>query len=171
MKPIRILLILFTTLAVLSCKKDDEGVVEFVFNNENLSGSYDLVLYEATRVETTDVNGFDVVSVISDIGDTFDVDYTFTPNGRYSASGLFRIVTTTVVSGILISEDAFIETVDIPNGNYSTITSSSILVLDGDNYDVTLFNEIEVRIVFEEIETFPNGDTVVYTVELHFLRK
>lgn len=171
MKPTKILLILFTALTVLSCKKDDNGVVEFVLNNENLSGSYDLILYEATRVETTNVNGLDIVSTISSIGDTFEVDYSFTPNSTYTAMGLFRILTTVVVNGELTEEDAFIETVDIPNGTYSTTTSSSILVLDGDTYEVTLFNENQVRITLEEIETFPNGDTVVYTEELHFLRK
>jgi hypothetical protein len=159
------------TLSVLSCKKDDNGPAEFVLNNENLSGTYELVFYKEIRVETTNVNGFDVVSVISEIGDTFEVDYTFTPNGRYSASGLFRIVTTTVVNGMLTMEDAFIETVAIQDRSYSITSSTSILVLDGDTYEVELFNETQLRVKLNEMQTFPNGDTVDFSVELHLVRK
>lgn len=170
MKPNQILLILLTTLMVVSCKKDDDGN-EFVLNNENLSGTYELVFYETTSIETTNVNGLDVVSVITNIGDTFEVDYTFTPDGKYSAAGLFRIVLTITVNGELTSEDAFIETVNIPNGNFSTTTSSSILVMDGITYEVGVFNENEFRIRYSEIQTFPNGDTEDYTEELRFIRK
>ncbi len=171
MQPNKILLVLFTVLTVLSCKKDDNGPVVFELNNENLSGNYELVFYVTTRVETTNVNGLDIVSTISSTGDTFQVDYSFTPNSTYTAMGLFRILSTVVVNGEMTDEDAFIETVDIPNGTYSTTTSASILVLDGDNYEVTLFNENEVHITLEQIQTFPNGDTTVYTEELRFMRK
>jgi hypothetical protein len=171
MKPNKILLILMTALLVVSCKKDDDGNDEFVLNNENLSGTYELVFYETTSIETTNVNGLDVVSIINNIGDTFEVDYTFTPDGKYSASGLFRIVLTIMVNGELTSEDAFIETVDIANGNFSTTSSSSILVMDGITYEVSVFNENEFRIMYNEIRTFPNGDTEDYTEELHFIRK
>lgn len=171
MNPNKILLILLTTLLVVSCKKDDDGNDEFVLNNENLSGTYELVFYETTTIETTDVNGLDVVSTITNIGDTFEVDYTFTPDGKYSALGLFRIVFTTIVNGEVTAEDAFIETVNIPNGNFSTTSSSSILVMDGIDYEVGVFNENEFRIMYNDIRTFPNGDTEDYTEELRFLRK
>lgn len=171
MKPNKILLILFTALLVVSCKKDDDGNDEFVLNNENLSGTYELVFYSTTSIETTNINGLDVISTITNVGDTFEVDYTFTPDGKYSASGLFRIVVTIMVNGELTSEDAFIETVEIPNGNFSTTSSSSILVMDGITYEVGVFNENEFRIMYNEIQTFPNGDTEDYTEELRFIRK
>ncbi len=171
MKPTKVLLILFTALAVLSCKSDDDGVQEFVLNNENLSGSYQLTFFQATTIETTSINGLDVVSTITNIGDTFDVDYFFTNDGDYTANGLFRIVFTVEVNGVITEEDAFIETVNIPNGNYATTTSTSILVLDGETYEVTLFNETELRLIFEETVTFPTGDTEVYTEELRFIRQ
>ncbi|MEM7187689.1 MAG: hypothetical protein AAF466_13635 [Bacteroidota bacterium] len=140
-------------------------------NADNLSGTYELVFYSTTRIETTNVNGLDVVSTITNVGDTFEVDYTFTPDGRYTAAGLFRIVLTIMVNGELTSEDAFIETVSITNGRFSTTSSSSILVLDGIDYEVGIFNENELRVRFNEIRTFPNGDTEDYTEELRFLRK
>jgi len=172
MKLSKILFIFLLTLSVVSCKKDDDGGSElFNLTNENLSGSYELTFFEATTVETTNVNGLDIVSIISNIGDTFDVSYVFAENGQYTAEGVFRIVTATVVNGEITNEDAFIETVSILNGSYSTTTSSQLLVLDGRTYEVTLFNETEVRITLEEIRTFQNGDTEVYTEELRFLRK
>lgn len=172
MKLSKILLILILAATVVSCnKKDDDGDSSFDLNNENLAGTYELVFYESVTTETTDVNGLEVVSVISNIGDTFQVDYIFESDGDYTADGLFRIVSTTVVNGETTSEDAYIETVEITNGSFSTTTSTSLLILDGKTYEVDLFNETEVRIRFEETQTFQNGDTEIYVEELRFLRK
>ena len=172
MKTLKTLLFLVLMTTILaSCKKDDNGVTEFVLNNENLSGIYELTFFRSTTVETTNINGLDIVSTITNTGDTFEVDYTFTPNGSYSAEGLYRIVFTTVVNGELTEEDAFIVTVNIQNGSYSTTSSSAILVLDGADYEVSFFSESELRITLEEIRTFPNGDTEVYNEELRFIRK
>ena len=156
---------------MVSCKKDDDSNDEFVLNDENLSGTYELVFYESTMIETTNINGLDVVSTITNVGDTFEVDYTFTPDGKYTASGLFRIVFTTIVNGEVTAEDAFIETANITNGNFSTTSSSSILVMDGKTFKVGLFNENEIRIRRNEVQTFPNGDTEDFTEELRFIRK
>jgi hypothetical protein len=172
MRSTRILLIFLLATSLLSCKKDDDGnVTAFLLSNENLSGIYELIFFQSTLVETTNVNGLDIVSTTTNTGDTFEVDYTFTENGRYSAEGLFRIVFTVVVNGETTQEDAFIETISIQNASYSVTSSSSILVLDEKTYEVILFNESEFRITLEEIRTFSNGDTEMYNEELRFVRK
>ncbi|MFT5102653.1 MAG: hypothetical protein ACI86C_000295 [Candidatus Latescibacterota bacterium] len=170
MKLSKILLILILAATVVSCdKKDDDN--SYDLTNENVAGGYDLVFFTAITVETTDVNGLEVVSTFTDIGDTFDVAFDFDENGTYEATGLFRIVSTTVVNGETTEEDAYIETVEVLDGTFSTNASSSILTLDGDPFEVTLFDQDEMRIIFEEFETLPNGDTEMTTAELRFVRQ
>ena len=169
MKSTKILLIFLTVLTLASCKKDDGGEDEFVLNNANLSGNYELVFLRSVTVETTEVNGLQVVSTITSVGDTFQVDYFFARNGTYEATGLFRVLTTTVVNGEQTMEDAVIEDIDI-QGNYTITASTSIIVIDGVTYEVSLFNENQFRITRSAINTFPNGDTVEFSEELRFVR-
>jgi len=170
MKATKCLLIFISILTLASCKKDDGGEDEFALNNENLSGNYELIFLQTVTVETTEINGLQVVSTITSVGDTFQVDYFFTNNGEYTAAGLFRILTTTVVNGEQTMEDAMIQDIDI-DGNYTITSSSSLLVLDGVTFEVTLFNENQLRITRTEIDTFPNGDTVEFSEELRLIRQ
>jgi len=171
MKLSKILLILFVSVSVLSCKKDDDGESKFVLSNENVAGEHDLVFFKSTIVETTNVNGLDVVSTITSTGDTFDVEFDFNANGTYTASGLYRIVSKTVVNGETTDEDAYIETIDISNGTFSATSSSSVMILDGEAYEVTLFDRDELRIKYEDLITQQNGDTEMTTIEARFVRQ
>ena len=68
-------------------------------------------------------------------------------------------------------EDSEIIVIDNETGNYSTNSANSLFILDGTIYEVTLFNQTELRITSQEIITETNGDTFRYNEEMRFTRQ
>ena len=165
----KILLVFVLALSIVSCKKDDDGVIPFQFNQANLEGTYEVTYAVSTEVETINVNGFDVVTTTTNTGDTFGVEYAFGSNNMYTVNGAFR-VTETVELGGMSNTTTDIIVIDNETYAFSVSSGSSLLTLDGDTYQVASFDETSMILTLEEIDTEANGDTTVYNEELRFTK-
>jgi len=171
MKILKNIFALIMIVSLASCSSDDDNN-QYLLNNSNLQGLYEITSFVTKEVKTTIVDGFVVEKTTTSIGDTFEVDFTFTENGTYNVDGLFRDVFTVVVNGVLDEDESGSYIIEINNeeGTYSTNDTSMTLVLDGEVYDITLFNENEIRFTFEEMWE-ENGSDFVYTEEIRLERQ
>ena len=169
MKFLKILFVLFVLISITSCSSDDE-VIQYDFNNANLSsGSFDLNYLSNYTTATVDINGLEIISEFSATGETFQFTVTFFENGTYIADGQYVVIETTRVAGQITEEDTYIEDVDNEEGTYVTNDGTMQLVMDGDIFDVTLFNANELRLVQNDTYTEDDVDFVV-TGELRMIR-
>ena len=169
MKFLKILFVLFVLISITSCSSDDE-VIQYDFNNANLSsGSFDLNYLSSYTTATVDINGLEIISEFAATGETFQFTITFFENGTYIADGQYVVNETITVSGQITEEDTYIEDVDNEEGTYVTNDGTMQLVMDGDIFDVTLFNANELRLVQNDTYTEDDVDFVV-TGELRMIR-
>lgn len=169
MKFLKILFVLFVVISITSCSSDDE-VNQYDLNNANLSaGSFDLNYFSSNTTETVDINGLEVISEFVRTGETFQFTYTFFENGTYIADGQYVVILTTTVAGQIIVEDIYIEDVDNEEGTYVANDGAMQLVMDGNIFDVTLFNANELRLVQNDTYTEDGVDFVV-TGEIRMIR-
>ncbi len=169
MKLLKSLLVLLVAVSIVSCSSDDDSP-QFVLNNANLSGTHSITYFTTSDTETTNVNGLDVVSEFTTVGDTFQITVIFNENGAYIIDGEYRNNYTVTVAGQIIDEG--FEIIDVTNetGNYTTNDSTMEISLDGETWDVTLFNENELRIVTEDSYT-ENDVLYEYSSEIRMVRQ
>lgn len=174
MKTSRILLVLFLTLSVLSCKKDDDSPAAFVLNNANIAGTHNLTYFTASQVVTGTVGTNPITITYNTTADTYQAQVTFTEAGTYTLSGEFRTTTTSslgtppVVVIVVLNE----------SGTYQVNDAAKTIVMieqgsslgNSDINTVTLFNETELRVTFEDTYT-EGGDEYVEMQELRFARQ
>ena len=169
MKFLKILFVLFVVISITSCSSDDE-VNQYDLNNANLSaGSFDLNYFSSNTTETVDINGLEVISEFAATGETFQFTITFFENGTYIANGQYVVIQTTTVSGQITEEDIYIEDVDNEEGTYVANDGAMQLVMDGNIFDVTLFNANELRLVQNDTYT-EDGVDFVDTGEIRMIR-
>jgi hypothetical protein len=169
MKFLKILFVLFVVISITSCSSDDE-VNQYDLNNANLSaGSFDLNYLNSYSTETIDINGLEVISEFAATGETFQFTITFFENGTYIANGQYVVNETTTVSGQITEEDTYIEDVDNEEGTYVANDGAMQLVMDGNIFDVTLFNANELRLVQNDTYT-EDGVDFVDTGEIRMIR-
>ena len=169
MKFLKILFVLFVVISITSCSSDDE-VNQYDLNNANLSaGSFDLNYLNSYSTETIDINGLEVISEFAATGETFQFTITFFENGTYIANGQYVVIQTTTVSGQITEEDIYIEDVDNEEGTYVANDGATQLVMDGNIFDVTLFNANELRLVQNDTYT-EDGVDFVDTGEIRMIR-
>ncbi len=169
MKLLKNLFALIVIVSLASCSSDDDNN-QFLLTNANLAGTYDVTFLNTTEVQTTDVNGADIITITTTIGETFELEIVFSENGNYLIDGLYVERYKRIVDGDIIEEDTDIIDIDVEEGTYSTNDTSMKLTLDGEVYDVTLFNENEIRITFEDVWV-EDGDDFVYTEEIRLERQ
>jgi len=169
MKLLKPLFVLLLIVSLFSCKSDDDNN-QFLLNNANLSGSYAVTLLNSTELQTTNVNGVDFVTTTTTVGETFQIEIVFFENGNYIVDGLYVEDYRRDVEGEVVEEYTEIIDIDYEEGTYSTNNSSMELVLDGETYEVTLFNGNEIRVTLEEIWV-DGGDDFVYTEEIRMVRQ
>ncbi|MCH9659674.1 MAG: hypothetical protein K0U54_02060, partial [Bacteroidetes bacterium] len=88
MKLKKLLVLFVIAIAAVSCKNDDDGGGNaFLLNSENLAGTYDIILLEDVEEETFLVNEVPINSVITTVGDTFQIDFIMTSNNTFTISG------------------------------------------------------------------------------------
>lgn len=169
MNLVKKIFVVMMIVSLAACKSDDDGTT-YVLTNANVAGSYDVVLLNTTETQTTDVNGADIVTVTTTVGETFEIEIIFSENGNYIMDGLYVERYKRVVDGDIIEEYPDIIDIDNEGGIYSTNSSTMELVLDGEDYEVALFNENEIRLVFEDMWV-EGGDDFVYTEEIRLIRQ
>ena len=169
MKFLKILFVLFVVISITSCSSDDE-VIQYDLNNANLSaGSFDLNYLSSYTTATVDINGLEIISEFAATGETFQFTITFFENGTYIANGQYVVIQTTTVSGQITEEDIYIEDVDNEEGTYVANDGAMQLVMDGNIFDVTLFNANELRLVQNDTYT-EDGVDFVDTGEIRMIR-
>ncbi|MDX1462586.1 MAG: hypothetical protein R3359_05980 [Marinirhabdus sp.] len=177
MKTLKTLLIAFlATATLISCKNDDDNNDDFLLNNTNLAGTYDLTFLRADGTTTVEVQGIPVTATTESVGDTFQVTMDFNDNGTFVLDGQYRLVTTVTAAG-QTETDSEILVIDNETGNYAIDANAQTITFSNTNqegfdavWDVTLFNQSEVRLVNETSETNGQG-TVMITTEIRFVRQ
>ena len=169
MKLLKNIFALIIIVSLASCSSDDDNNA-YLLTNENVAGTYDVVLLNTKEVQTTDVNGVDIITETTTTGSTFQLEILFSENGNVLMDGEYVVNYRVVVAGQLVEEDTEIIVIDSVESNYTTNNTSMTLVLDGEVYDVTVFNSNEIRLTLEEIYT-EEGDNFVYTEDIKLVRQ
>ena len=153
MKLLKSLFVLFVAVSIISCSSDDDNSTQYTLNNTNLSGTHSLTMLNSSSTETTNINGLDVVTVFTTVGDTFQVIVVFDEDGTYVINGEYLVNYVTTVAGQIVDEGSEIIVITNETGDYTTNNALMEIELDGETYDVTLFNANELRMVSEDIYT------------------
>jgi len=169
MKLLKSLFVLFVAVSIISCSSDDDDSTQYTLNNANLSGTHSITMLNSSETETTNINGLDVVTVFTTVGDTFQVIVVFSEDGTYVINGEYLVNYVTTVAGQIVDEGS--EIIDITNqtGEYTTNNALMEIELDEETYDVTLFNANELRMTSEDIYT-DNDVDYVDTSEIRMTR-
>ena len=175
MKITRLILLLAVLVVAGSCNKDDDnGPEPFIFNKDNLTGTYSLVFHESKKVKTIEVEGFNVTTTGK--GDTFSVNWSFNSDNKITRNGTYRISSSKTQSGET-QESAVIIVLDNEKSNYSVHTSNNQLTMDAMmyrdsnmTYKVTGFSRTGFTLEFSDTSVEQNGDTEIYEEELRFTR-
>ena len=173
MKTLRKLLVVSIIFLLFACKSDDDGD-QYLLSYENLAGLYDMVLFNGNIETTVEIQGIPVTAVTTIVGDTFQVDADFKQNGTYTIEGEYRVTITTTAGGNTETDTEIIVINDTGtysiNANDQTVTITSDLDDFDGTFDVTLFNETQLRLVQEE-STVVDGATVDSIIEIRFVRQ
>ena len=169
MKLFRHFFILAISISLIACTSDDDTPV-YELNNTNLSaGSYDITYLTRNETETINVNGLDIVTESTIVGETFQLTLTFANNNTYVVDGQYVINTLVTVAGEIVSQSSFIEDIDNETGTYAANNSTMQLLLDETAYDVTRFNANELRLSYSTSYT-EDGIDYVETSEIRMVR-
>lgn len=164
-------LIFLFTLVILAvgCNKDD-GSTGNDYNKENLEGSYKIPFLESKKVETVAVNGFDVVTTTTSVGDTSDFSVVFASNNTVTTHGTYTI-TETRSQGSNTETNTYLVMFYTETREYSANESTKELTMWGSTYKVSNFTNNGFTLNLLETTTEPNGDNTVYTEELRLERQ
>jgi len=172
MKKLNLILLLAISIMVMSCGSDDDSS-SLELTNASISGTYNLTFFEATEVIENSLPAGTVTTTIVSEGDTFgSSNVVFNANGTVVSNLQFRIIETTTFENDAPTEDIFLNNPDNDTDTftYSVDDAGRTLTLDGDIFDVTLFNDNELRIEFFETEV--DGDeTITFSQEIRFTRQ
>ncbi|MEZ8003720.1 MAG: hypothetical protein QMC45_08155 [Patiriisocius sp.] len=145
MKLFRHFFILAISISLIACTSDDTPLYEL--NSTNLSaGSYDVTYLTINATQTQNVNGLDIVTEDITEGETFQLTITFRENGTYLIDGQYVVNTQRTVAGEIVSQSTYIEDIDDEIGTYAANNSTMQLLLDESLFDVTLFNNNQLRL-------------------------
>ena len=168
MKLFRHFFILAISISLIACTSDDTPLYEL--NSTNLSaGSYDVTYLTINATQTQNVNGLDIVTEDITEGETFQLTITFRENGTYLIDGQYVVNTQRTVAGEIVSQSTYIEDIDDEIGTYAANNSTMQLLLNETLFDVTLFNNNQLRISTSDAYTEDGVDYFV-TSEIRMVR-
>jgi len=145
MKVFKHLFTLVIFVSLIACTSDDAPLYEL--NSINLSaGTYDVTYLTSNATQTQNVNGLDIVTEDITEGETFQLTITFRENGTYLIDGQYVVNTQRTVAGEIVSQSTYIEDIDDEIGTYAANNSTMQLLLDETLFDVTLFNNNQLRL-------------------------
>lgn len=181
MKLTKLIFLFALTLATVSCSKndDDNAPDPYKLSTSNFVDTYKLKFLELREVETiTFSNGTTSTSTTTVVGSIFqNVNFVFSSNGAFAASGLFTTVQTTVgPDGTVTTEDPVIRdaAVEMGTGTYSlNVANSKLTVTDGDgeaaSFEIKNYTETGMTLYSQETE-ISNNSSITTTLEYRFSR-
>ena len=101
----------------------------FVFNKDNLTGTYSLVFHESKKIKTKEVEGFNVTTTTIGKGDTFSVNWSFDSDDKVTRNGTYSI-SRSITQGGETQENAEIIVLNNEKSNYSVHASNNELTMD-----------------------------------------
>ena len=168
MKVFKHLFTLVIFVSLIACTSDDAPLYEL--NSINLSaGTYDVTYLTSNATQTQNVNGLDIVTEDITEGETFQLTITFRENGTYLVDGQYVINTQRTVAGEIVSQSTYIEDIDDEIGTYAPNNSTMQLLLDETLFDVTLFNNNQLRLSTSDAYT-EDGVDYFETSEIRMVR-
>ena len=157
MKVFKHLFTLVIFVSLIACTSDDAPLYEL--NSINLSaGTYDVTYLTSNATQTQNVNGLDIITEDITVGETFQLTITFRENGTYLVDGQYVINTQRTVAGEIVSQSTYIVDIDDEIGTYAANNSTMQLLLDETLFDVTLFNNNQLRLSTSDAYTEDNID-------------
>ncbi|MDG1501697.1 MAG: hypothetical protein P8Q43_02780 [Ulvibacter sp.] len=157
MKVFKHLFTLVIFVSLIACTSDDAPLYEL--NSINLSaGTYDVTYLTSNATQTQNVNGLDIITEDITVGETFQLTITFRENGTYLVDGQYVINTQRTVAGEIVSQSTYIVDIDDEIGTYAANNSAMQLLLDETLFDVTLFNNNQLRLSTSDAYTEDNID-------------
>lgn len=167
MKVFKSIFVLMLAMVTVSCSSDDDG--GYPYNENNLTGTYNLVYLQSTKVKTVIVDGFEVVTTTKTTGDTFKATYAFSSDNQLVKDGTYRIVEK-ITQNNQTQESSRIIVMDNERVNYSVQESAQKLTIDGDTYDVSRFSATGFTLKRSESSEDPDGGSIEFTEELRFTK-
>ena len=171
MKILKQLFLIVLIVSLVSCDSDDDSGTPYLLTNANFAGIYNLNFLLA-NVETTGViSGVPFTVPSTSEGSVFQVETSFNQNGTYTLVGQFLLTITIAGSNptpeiINLDENGTFQL----NDTAKTITINSTQELLNGTFDVTLFNENELRMVNEKTEV-DGSITTDSVIEIRFTRQ
>jgi len=158
-------------ITLTACSSDDDDSVPYELNNTNLSaGSFQVQELSFTYSETFTEDGEIIVYEASGFGETFQLSYTFFENGTYIIDGEYVQKTTISVDGEVVDQTTEIITNNNVTGTYVVNDSTMQIIVDEESvFDITLFNENELRISSIDIYS-ENGSNIARSQEIRLIR-
>lgn len=156
-------------LVAFGCSKDDDGDDAYHYTKNNLTGTYSITYFQTKKVETVDVNGFDVTTTTVSTGDTFNVTATFDSNDILTLDGTYRIMEVKT-QGDQSTENPYIVVLDSEKEEYSVNANTSELTFGGRTYKVSGFGRTGFNISMEKTTIKDNGDMTEYTENWTFTK-
>ncbi len=171
MKLLKNFFILVMVITLTACSGDDNDSVPYELNNTNLSaGSFQVQELSFTYSETFTEDGEIIVIEASGFGETFQLLYTFFENGTYIIDGEYVQKTTIRIDGEVVEQTTEIITNNNATGTYVVNDSTMQIIVDEESvYDITLFNENELRISRIDIYS-ENGANIARSEEIRLIR-
>ena len=127
-------------------------------------------MLNTTETQITNINGLEIVSEITKNGSVFSsLDVTFNENGTFIRNGEYLETYVIKVNGIITEENSEIISFDNEEGFFSVNNDSMTILLNVDTYNVTLFDESELRMTLEQTYSENNIDYII-SREIRMLR-
>ena len=168
MKLLRHIFAFIIVVSLTACTSDDAPVYEL--NTENLSAaSYNVTYLASYGTQTQNVNGLDIITEDITEGETFQLTITFRENGTYISDGQYVVNTQRTVAGEIVSQSTYIEDIDDYIGTYTSNNSTMQLLMDETLFDVTLFNNNQLRLSVSDAYT-EDGVDYVESFEIRMVR-
>jgi len=174
MKISKILLVLFVSISVLSCKKDDDGDNSFLLSSANLAGTYSISSLNADTTITTVLAGIPISVVTNSVGSVFQIDIIFSDAGTYTVNGQYLLTSTTTGDGQTTTNSEII--VLDETGSYQIDANAQTITFDGNSslgsgaLSISEFTQTQVRMM-QSISESNNGITVESVTDILLVRQ
>ncbi len=171
MKILKTVFIAIAVFGLTGCSSDDDNnSVELTI--DNLEGTYEITFLQESyeEVNTSSSGNTSIVETGTFTGDTFTNSlFVFNASGTFVSSGSFRL-NSSITNDSGTQTDSQIEDL-ASSGSYTINTASWTITIEGQVYDVVLFDGTNLWLNATYSDTVPGGNTQNITEELRFVKQ